>query len=47
MATPSRPPPAATEVTVSSRVVIELVRAVERSGVARSEFLRAAGIEPE
>jgi AraC-like DNA-binding protein len=47
MATPSRPPAAAHEVTVSSRVVIELVRAVERSGVARTEFLRAAGIEPE
>lgn len=34
------------EVTVSSRVVNELVRAVERAGVAREQFLRAAKIEP-
>ena len=33
------------ELTVSSRVVGELVKAVERSGVPRGAFLRAAGIE--
>ena len=34
------------ENTVSSRVVSELVTAVERAGVPRREFLRAAKIEP-
>lgn len=34
------------EVTVSSRVVSELVRAVERAGIPREKFLRAANIEP-
>jgi AraC-like DNA-binding protein len=33
--------------TVSARVLIELVRAVERAGVTRAAFLRAAQIEPE
>ena len=43
---PSRATAARQEVTVSSRVVSELVRAVERSGVSREEFLHAAKIEP-
>jgi AraC-like DNA-binding protein len=34
------------DITVSSRVVIELVTAVERAGVSRSAFLKAAKIEP-
>jgi AraC-like DNA-binding protein len=33
--------------TVSARVLIELVRAVERAGVARDAFMRAAQLEPE
>lgn len=47
MTAPSRPPAARSELTVSGRVVSELVRAVERAGVPRSEFLRAASIAPE
>jgi AraC-like DNA-binding protein len=46
MTTPLAPSAMREEVTVSSRVVSELVRAVERAGVPRDEFLKAAGIEP-
>ena len=42
----TQPPSLAADSTVSSRVVTELVKAVERAGVSKAEFVRAARIQP-
>jgi AraC-like DNA-binding protein len=42
-----RPSAARQDVTVSSTVVVKLVAAVDRAGIARDEFVRAARIDPE